>query len=675
MRARRYISILLILLLIGGLTKSGAVHADNPKEIIDIHVTVDRPACGEEITEESPDPTVELAAFTEEGEAEGALELVESRWASAYRSDGYEPYTGPIQGDENYTVYLVLRTAGDFMLAEETIMTYTDGRGWCQDLFYDEKTAVLAVHVYADHVKDSDDYEREDPSCVSTGLETYTCTECHQMIVSFLPMDPEAHSFSEWTILKEATPTEKGERTRKCMLCGKEETEETPKAISKVYEPESSWSMGATVAWRSDDSAIKTAVSERRPQVGLVWVDASLNVYERNGSVISKDINAYVTATARNMIPAFCFQNEAEARALLDWLRKTGLEDCFLVSAPQNQEHIKTIIAHTHVMGILDYTLVGEADRETLSEMARTIKDANGQIVILSPECATRENLRILHEFGVSAWVKTASDLKTLMTLYLNGVDGVLTEDFEAVLDLEERFRDEAPTLLRMPRILGAEELPEDFDEHLVTAFTDYDEEAAKASRHRGAVSWTGTYELEENGDAWAKDFLTGPHGMIVDRPETIDDYLVEILSEDLTCASKDDAPKPLGRTRNGQEVPLSAAELLILEEDTEDDKMLALWRCQAELSVNGEKKGQYYVYSMPFSLTIEIPPTEAPTQATTEAPTEAPTEPEPPEKPGADAVTVLLWILFGLASIAFLGSLAMIAVKMMKRREEGGNG
>ncbi|MBQ6541621.1 MAG: hypothetical protein IJL73_04000, partial [Lachnospiraceae bacterium] len=67
----------------------------------------------------------------------------------------------------------------------------------------------------------------------------------------------------------------------------------------------------------------------------------------------------------------------------------------------------------------------------------------------------------------------------------------------------------------------------------------------------------------------------------------------------------------------------------------------------------------------------IEIPPTEAPTQATTEAPTEAPTELEPPQKPGADAVTVLLWILFGLASIAFLGSLAMIAVKMVKKQKE----
>ena len=155
-----------------------------------------------------------------------------------------------------------------------------------------------------------------------------------------------------------------------------------------------------------------------------------------------------------------------------------------------------------------------------------------------------------------------------------------------------------------------------------------------------------------------------------MDRPETIDDYLTEILSEDLTCVSKDDAPKPLGRTRNGQEIPLSAAELLILEEDTEDDKMLALWRCQAELSVNGESKGTYFLYSGPFSVTIEIPPTEAPTQATTEAPTEAPTEPETPEKT-VPADVILLWILLGLAAAAFLGAITVIVVKMVKKQKE----
>jgi len=41
------------------------------------------------------------------------------------------------------------------------------------------------------------------------------------------------------------------------------------------------------------------------------------------------------------------------------------------------------------------------------------------------------------------------------MTAYTNGVNGVLVDDYEAAIRAEELFRDEAPTLLRVPLIIG----------------------------------------------------------------------------------------------------------------------------------------------------------------------------------------------------------------------------
>ena len=666
MRSKRFFSLLLILLLTGGLAIVRPARADGPKEIIDVHVTVDRPHCGDEITEASPDPEVELKALSEDGELDGAVVLIESHWVSQYSREGYEAFTGPVEGDALYTVYLVLKAAEGFTFAEETIMTYTDERGWCQDLFYDERTIIMAVHVYADHVKDPENTDRDDPSCVDSGLETFICTHCGRLIISFLPIDPEAHTWGEWEILQEATTMGGGKQTRTCTLCGKVETEEIPKKTAAVYEPETSWAMPATVAWRADGTAIKTAISERRPATAIVWVDAALNIYDRNGGLISKSIDSYVKATSQNMIPAFCFQNEAEAKALLDWLRKSTLEDCFLVSAPQNQEHIKTIIANTHVKGILDFTSISEADRGTLEEMARAVKNARAEVVLLNPDCATRENTEVLQRLGVSVWVKTPAETKTLFTLYTNGVDGVLVDDYEPALEALEFFRDDAPALLRLPQIFSTEEALDSDDASEIEDFTDDDENAALTGRHRGLRVLLKTYHLGEDAAAFAEDVLWGAHSMMVDEPGALGDLLAEILPG----VSDEDATKPQGRTRSGEMKLLDGAELMPIEESEDGTEMLVTWRYKTAVTVAGEDYGEYYLYSAPFTVKTEMPPTEAPTQATTEATTEAPTEPEPPEEKGPDAVAILLWILLGLAGAAFIGAMTMIVIKMVRKKK-----
>ena len=872
-------TLLMILLLAGMFILAGPVRADKPVTVTRIVVSVDKPYCGMEVTEET-EPEVRISTYSGDSELEEASDLITGRWAAQYLGGEFEPFVGVMEGDENYTVFVEMKLREGYELAEEPLWGTSDETAWVQDLILEEERIVLAVHIKADHINDYEHNETIEATCISTGTETFICGHCGRMIISFLPIDPDAHAWGDWTVLKESTTTEMGRKTRTCTLCGEEQTVDLPREYTEVYEPETSWAMSATIAWRADETVIKTAHEEQRPATAFVWIDEALNVYDRNGGLISKSIDAYVKSTSPTIIPAFCFQNEAEAKALKTWLQKTGLEDCFVVSSPQNQELVKDIAELLHVKAILDFTSVTEADRKTLAEMAMAVNGAHGKIVLLSPECATRENIRILQGICATVWVKTPSDLPTLLTLYTNGVNGVLVDDFSAAIEALAFFKDDAPTLLRIPRIFGhrgdpsnyaentlesargafeegadaiendiqlskdgqlfilhnstlgsffgqsdttasdltldelkalqfdwdseeygiakrnevpgdnstygslfggklygeeekyvyriptlreyleefkgkdvvhdteiktddpkvlsalkalvdeydawdqvftitfensimermfreypeisvgallaiwpaADYLPyatyEELSENEGTEFAlellyttldqwnatynppcfEYGKSMVLAGRHRGLTVWPWTYEIESMGETFASDYLLGVNGMTLDQPWVASDYIVEILSEDLSAPSVSEIAKPQARTQAGELVTLDQAELVTIETNDIGTDMLMMWRYRAELTVNGESYGNYYLYSNPFSVKIEDTQTEAPTQAPTEA-TEAPTEPEAPDK-GATVGTILLWILLGLASLAFIGAITMIVIKLLKKQK-----
>ena len=64
------------------------------------------------------------------------------------------------------------------------------------------------------------------PTCTESGYTIFTC-ECGQTH-NGLEVDALGHSFSEWTITKEATFEEKGSKERECSVCKEKEVEEIP---------------------------------------------------------------------------------------------------------------------------------------------------------------------------------------------------------------------------------------------------------------------------------------------------------------------------------------------------------------------------------------------------------------------------------------------------------------
>ena len=64
------------------------------------------------------------------------------------------------------------------------------------------------------------------PTCTEKGYTKHTC-ECGDTYQDS-EVEAKGHSFGEWEVVKEATETAKGSKTRKCSACSETETEEIP---------------------------------------------------------------------------------------------------------------------------------------------------------------------------------------------------------------------------------------------------------------------------------------------------------------------------------------------------------------------------------------------------------------------------------------------------------------
>ena len=224
---------------------------------------------------------------------------------------------------------------------------------------------------------------------------------------------------------------------------------------SRVYEPKTSWSMSATVAWEANRSVFSTAGKTRRPGTAIVYPTASLRIADRDGNPIAESIEDFVSKTAGTIIPAFYLKNRETADALKSWLEEYGLLDCFVVAPPELKDAVREVADLLHVRGIIDFSHAPGGNRFTPAEMAACVNEAHGKTVILSQKAATRETIVRLQSLAATVWVRSASDTQSLLTMYARGVHGVVVEDAEKAIQMLEFFQDDAPVLLRVPLTIG----------------------------------------------------------------------------------------------------------------------------------------------------------------------------------------------------------------------------
>ncbi|MBR0085707.1 MAG: hypothetical protein IJL97_04060, partial [Lachnospiraceae bacterium] len=425
-------------------------------------------------------------------------------WVSEYSGDTYVPFTGTIEGEKTYSAYASLKAAEGYRFSND-IEVYFGEPASGEVISKNDKEIVIAVSIAAVHDIDWDTYESTSATCISPGSESYTCTGCGKHIVNEEPIDPRAHVWGEWETVKEASHLETGLKSHTCTLCNTEGTMVIPRLYTKVYEPDTSWPMAATIAWRADGTAADVSKADVRPGVAFIWVDSELKVYDRDENVLSDNIEEYVKTTADGMIPAFYIKDEAAAEALKGWLTETGFEDCFVVSTPDNKDFVKDIADLLHVRGMLDFSEEKEPDRKAFAQMVSAVNGAHGKVVIINEEAASYENVRLLQSLCASVWVKADTpDTKTLVTLYTHGVNGVVVDDFEAAVKAEELFKDDAPSLLRVPFIIGHRGDPSNYPENTIESARGAFEEGANMIENDIQISTDGELFIRHDNSLFA---------------------------------------------------------------------------------------------------------------------------------------------------------------------------
>ncbi len=413
-------------------------------------------------------------------------------WVSSFNRenpDDYEPYLGPVEGGELYTALITLESEEGYYFDENTNISISDDDNFepidYEVVFRSAHRLILALTCPASHPWDPDKHERISPTCVDPGSVTDVCSvNSDHVRVRELPPDPDEHVWGEWIVIKEPTKKEDGLQEHTCTGCGKTEQEVIPKITmpyTPVYEPETSFVMASTIAWAADETIEDVMAGEKRPATVFVWVDSSLHVFDRSGNLLSEDMNTFIPRLAETMIPAFYINDAETAAALKGWLEDAGMLDCFVVSKPENKELVKEVADLRHVRGMLDYSGEDSLSSDALGEITASVNGAHGKVILLSEKAAERETVRKLQRLTSAVWVKSNGDMKSLLTQYTNGVNGVLVEDPEAAIRAQEFFQDDAPSLLRIPFVIGHRGDPSVYAENTIESVYGAYEEGADA--------------------------------------------------------------------------------------------------------------------------------------------------------------------------------------------------
>lgn len=242
------------------------------------------------------------------------------------------------------------------------------------------------------------------------------------------------------------------------------------------YEPDTSLSLPATVAY-----AVKGAAAFQtgeQPNSAFVMLDENLNVLDTDGSPAAKSLDAFFEGLS-GVIPGLYVETDSQAGLLAAYLKKSGRQDVIVAAEAGSGALIKRIKAELPaVRGILDFSKTRrQVTREELGQMAAKTNASGAKIVLLSYETATRETVRYLQSRLITVWARPEGGEKELLTLLTNGVNGLMTGDYQAAYDAMSLFKADEPILLRMPLIIGHRGLAGGYVENTLRS-----EQAAKSA-------------------------------------------------------------------------------------------------------------------------------------------------------------------------------------------------
>ena len=126
----------------------------------------------------------------------------------------------------------------------------------------------------------------------------------------------------------------------------------------------------------------------------------------------------------------------------------------------------------------------------------------------------------------------------------------------------------------------------------------------AVVGRHRGLTVWPWTYNTPED---FATGYLRGIYGLTTNFSWWATDFIRDIRAEDVTVKAGEALPAPKVVTQRREAVAIDGLELLTVEGSLESaGEALAIYRLKQDLVIDGTSYGSYYLYSNPFTVTVE---------------------------------------------------------------------
>lgn len=249
-----------------------------------------------------------------------------------------------------------------------------------------------------------------------------------------------------------------------CAFAQAEVTAEQAAALSKwaddLYEPETSITYAATIAWPTDATAVETADKAVRPNTMFVTIDKDLKVYAMSGEELG-DLAAYLAAVKDTTLAALYINDQETADAFNAFAAQYAVADVFAVATPENAQFIKAICdANAGILGIIDWTdATLTTERADLVKIVQQTNGAHAKIAIIPESIATYDAVEYLRGMLTTVWAKTTADAKAIYTQITNGVNGIVCSDYEAVAAAITSVND-VTTLMRHVYITGHRGMP-----------------------------------------------------------------------------------------------------------------------------------------------------------------------------------------------------------------------
>lgn len=199
------------------------------------------------------------------------------------------------------------------------------------------------------------------------------------------------------------------------------------------------------------------ALEHNGAAIALIDVDDSLNVLGADSNIMTDTSGENITAHTfledywETVIPAFRIDSEAEADALIAFLKTYNPYDSYVIADSENAEYLNKVrTAYTKIGGILEYDeSLDKADRIA----SRRLANNNMVSTILLPEESV--NVDIVNEYNIrlfNVW-SYASDTAGVYDGIVSGYNGMVSTDAATITGVYESITE--TTLSGKPQAVG----------------------------------------------------------------------------------------------------------------------------------------------------------------------------------------------------------------------------